>query len=81
MYDRLRQDERIVAKFGRMAWYWTAKHGYALVGSMVIFMHKLVMLTQPSCAVQVKEVLEAGPDEADLVGLSEFAKLEAQLSN
>ena len=31
--------------------------------------------------LQVKEVLEAGPDEADLVGLSEFAKLEAQLSN
>ncbi len=36
--------------------------------------HRLLLL-------QVKEVLEAGPDEADLVGLSEFAKLEAQLSH
>ena len=35
-----------------------------------------------TCAArQVKQVLEAGPDEADQVGLSEFAKLEAQLSN
>jgi len=33
--------------------------------------HRLLLL-------QVKEVLEAG---ADLVGLSEFAKLEAQLSH
>ena len=39
------------------------------------------MYDRVSCAVQVKEVLEAGPDEADLVGLSEFAKLEAQLSH
>ncbi len=30
---------------------------------------------------EVKEVVEAPPDEAESAGLSEFAKLEAQLSN
>ena len=30
---------------------------------------------------EVKEVVEAPPDEAQSAGLSEFAKLEAQLSN
>ena len=30
---------------------------------------------------EVKEVVEAPPDEAESAGLSEFARLEAQLSN
>ncbi len=30
---------------------------------------------------EVKEVVEAPPDEAESAGLSEFAKLEAQLSH